>query len=670
MKPYISLCMIVKNEEKVLRRCLDSVKNIIEEIIIVDTGSTDNTKQIALDYATEVFDYKWNNNFADARNFAQSKANGKWIIFLDADEFVYSQNLINKINEMKEIEKTKKYDAFVVEQVNFIGNSGEQVTNCSTIRIYKNDSSIKFYRAIHEQLIKMGGSLSVGVMDLNIYHSGYLVKTQKEKKKTDRNVNLIQRELKHDSHGFDYYNMGNEYHIQGNIEEALNSYKKAYINKEHIDVIWVPRVVERIATCLIQLERYSDAMEVLEDAELYWTNIADFKCLKGQLFVYEHRYEDAESIFLELIANKRNFQTKHSINYLEYIPYRYLGEIYEKKQDTINAIKYFSLALNFNDQDFYILKKIYNLLVKNEEKNNLITFINNQPNIDKPINRLLLLKALLDLGEIELVEHYVDKWNVSCSAAFLFKVYLLKGEYRKAYSLIEENSFDIILEGGWNEYTDILILALQLDEPQLYSDLLISSHEVESLNYFLNKFNEYNIEKIKNEVLYILNKCIEYQKYDLFEQVIHKISSLSINVELGNLLYNNGFKDLALDFYLQIDDLIKLDEQAYVNIIESFIEKDNKNEALNFAFMAIEQDKIDYRIFILAIRILDEMNIQDDKDKLVDIAIKYYPGSKYLNVLKGELKTSRKPEKDLKNKNIKSERELLQNINSLMKSQL
>jgi glycosyltransferase involved in cell wall biosynthesis len=74
MKPFMSLCMIVKNEEKVLRRCLDPVKGIVDEIIIVDTGSTDNTKEIAKDYTDKIFEFKWNNNFSEARNYAASKA--------------------------------------------------------------------------------------------------------------------------------------------------------------------------------------------------------------------------------------------------------------------------------------------------------------------------------------------------------------------------------------------------------------------------------------------------------------------------------------------------------------------------------------------------------------------------------------------------------------------
>src|SRR5690606_23268197 len=104
MKPFISLCMIVKNEEKVLRRCLESVDGLVDEIIIVDTGSTDKTKEIASKFTTQIFDYKWINNFADARNYAQSKAKGKWILFLDGDEYVDRGNFTETIKSIKELD--------------------------------------------------------------------------------------------------------------------------------------------------------------------------------------------------------------------------------------------------------------------------------------------------------------------------------------------------------------------------------------------------------------------------------------------------------------------------------------------------------------------------------------------------------------------------------------
>lgn len=104
----ISLCMIVKNEEKVLKRCLDSVADLADEIIIVDTGSTDRTKEIAARYTDKIFDFKWIDDFSAARNFAFSKATKEYIYSADADEVLSAENrerfLILKENLIPEVE--------------------------------------------------------------------------------------------------------------------------------------------------------------------------------------------------------------------------------------------------------------------------------------------------------------------------------------------------------------------------------------------------------------------------------------------------------------------------------------------------------------------------------------------------------------------------------------
>lgn len=115
-----SLCMIVKNEEAVLRECLDSVKDLMDEIIIVDTGSTDKTKEIAAEYTPYVYDYQWSDDFAAARNFAFSKATGDYIYSADADEYLNEENRVKfkalKKVLMSEVEIVQM--VYVTEQIN------------------------------------------------------------------------------------------------------------------------------------------------------------------------------------------------------------------------------------------------------------------------------------------------------------------------------------------------------------------------------------------------------------------------------------------------------------------------------------------------------------------------------------------------------------------------
>lgn len=97
----VSLCMIVKNEEKVLGRCLDSAKEIADEIIIVDTGSTDRTKEIAAEYTEKIYDFEWNDDFSAARNESFRKATMDYCMWLDADDVIPEREQ-QKIKKLKE----------------------------------------------------------------------------------------------------------------------------------------------------------------------------------------------------------------------------------------------------------------------------------------------------------------------------------------------------------------------------------------------------------------------------------------------------------------------------------------------------------------------------------------------------------------------------------------
>lgn len=118
--PTLAVCMIVKDEESCLKSCLESIKDIADEIIIVDTGSTDRTKDIAKEYNTKISEFRWNNNFSDARNFSLKQATSDWILVLDADELFKRENLVN----IKKL-LTLDFDAFRLILKNYSNNDSD-----------------------------------------------------------------------------------------------------------------------------------------------------------------------------------------------------------------------------------------------------------------------------------------------------------------------------------------------------------------------------------------------------------------------------------------------------------------------------------------------------------------------------------------------------------------
>lgn len=136
----ISLCMIVKNEEAVLRRCLDGLTDIADEIIIADTGSTDNTKNIALEYTCNVYDYKWTGDFAAARNFVASKATKEYIYTADADEYLDEENR----------EKVKRLKSILLPEIEIVQMLYCTPPELSTVYNYEKEYRPKLYKRLRE----------------------------------------------------------------------------------------------------------------------------------------------------------------------------------------------------------------------------------------------------------------------------------------------------------------------------------------------------------------------------------------------------------------------------------------------------------------------------------------------------------------------------------------
>jgi len=214
----LSLSMIVKNEEKYLRDCLESVKGVVDEIIIVDTGSVDNTKKIAEEYGAIIFDYPWKNDFADARNFALSKSTGDWILYLDADERLNKKS-VQELKKRTQIQTQKGYHCRIVN----IDEVSKRPSIMSYVRLFANSSEISFEGKVHEQI---GNSLlnngyQINISGIEIIHIGYNLTEEELKIKAGRNLDILLEEYKSKQNGYNAFQLGQTLHILGRENEAL-----------------------------------------------------------------------------------------------------------------------------------------------------------------------------------------------------------------------------------------------------------------------------------------------------------------------------------------------------------------------------------------------------------------------------------------------------------------
>ena len=214
--------MIVKDEAERLGDCLASVAEYVEEMIVVDTGSTDNTMEIARSYGARVVQVPWEDDFAKARNVGLELATKRWVLSLDADERLSSPppGYLNYLTERQDVH------GYYVQMVSFIGDStdGDSMTD-EACRLFRNDPRIRFSRPIHEQVVPSLLALPDACLlrsELTVLHEGYLNTVIAKKNKNERNMAILQAALHCNPEDPEYrYAYGTELYQQQKYDEAL-----------------------------------------------------------------------------------------------------------------------------------------------------------------------------------------------------------------------------------------------------------------------------------------------------------------------------------------------------------------------------------------------------------------------------------------------------------------
>ena len=197
----ISACYIVKNEEKNLQKSINSLATVEDEIIVVDTGSKDGTREVAHRLGAQVYTQQWKNDFSLARNFALDKAGGEWVVFLDADErFVNSSGLNEYI---KKADTFPGCEALLLPLMNINIDTGteqaELISREYSLRIWRNRPNVRFYGCVHEMLLVSeceklrSPKLLTAHEKFTLHHTGYSRDLMPEKHK--RYLKMLQQEI-------------------------------------------------------------------------------------------------------------------------------------------------------------------------------------------------------------------------------------------------------------------------------------------------------------------------------------------------------------------------------------------------------------------------------------------------------------------------------------------
>lgn len=279
----ISLCMIVKNEEELLARCLDCVKDIVDEINIVDTGSTDRTVEIAKQYTDRVFFFEWIGNFAAARNESFKYATKEYILYLDADDVILEEDR----RKLKELKQTLDP---AVDSVSMYYDAGTDEYGNVTLRYRRNrlvrrDKNFKWVGDAHQYLSVHGKIINA---DISITH-------KKIRHSVGRTLNIYQKKLERGDvlTARDYFYFGNELRENGHYEKAIESYNR---NIE-MDSGWVE---DKFYACINKADcfrflgdRSNELRSLLQSMEYSRTPRAETCSRLGYLFQQQSDYPSA-----------------------------------------------------------------------------------------------------------------------------------------------------------------------------------------------------------------------------------------------------------------------------------------------------------------------------------------------------------------------------------------
>lgn len=301
-KATISLCMVVKNEEERIGRTLEKASRYVDEIIIVDTGSEDQTMAICERYGAKVWTIPWEDNFAQARNAGLQQAKSTWVLWLDADEELE----VSDEEEWRQALSDPSQLLWAIPIVNYYGSVPHDPNRsylAAQHRVFRNGRGFRFEHAIHEQLVwteREEGSegLELRKLPAVIHHYGYMDAVVQGKGKHQRNISILKKEQEQSGYRpwVDYHLASEYYRIQRYTEAfvCLNTAIQRFIEAGELPPSLIYKMKYDILLALGSIESASQG--IVKAIQLY-PDYTDLHYYHGLIELLKGNYEVAEQIF-------------------------------------------------------------------------------------------------------------------------------------------------------------------------------------------------------------------------------------------------------------------------------------------------------------------------------------------------------------------------------------
>ena len=346
--------MIVKNEADLLDRCLASVADFVDEIVIVDTGSTDRTVDIATSYGAIVIHHQWQDDFAEARNLSLAHATGDWILWMDADEELESEDGPT----LRETIEVSEEPILLIQLTNYYGSAPPDSNRAYQIahhRLFRNGRGFRFAQPIHEQLnaeAVLGSVPALRTLPVRIYHYGYMDEIKSSRGKAERNIEILLRQKVGESYSpWVDYHLASEWMGLKKVEAALGSVNLAiarFLARGQLP----PSITYKLKYALLLESGHADRVwPAVDKAIRIYPDYVDLYFYKGLARFLLGQYEDAAQTFSECLAIGDDCSLHLTMKGAgSFLPYYYRGQCRQRLGIANEALEDYEAALRLYPQ--------------------------------------------------------------------------------------------------------------------------------------------------------------------------------------------------------------------------------------------------------------------------------------------------------------------------------
>jgi glycosyltransferase involved in cell wall biosynthesis len=333
MRPTISLCMIVKNEARRLGTCLEQASKIVDQLIVVDTGSEDESVQIAEAAGARVYHHPWEGDFSKARNQSLSYATKDWILILDGDEVLDEGSL--HYFETLDLSETAP-PAYRFQIINFTTERAieQESGHQEQVRLFKRAPSHGYSGLIHNQLVNIDRMVQLNgpSCPIRVFHYGYIPSVWSAQRKNER-LTLLERAIEEAPNSlFAHYNLANHLKILDRHDEAVEHFISALPKETDLSFDWQISACYSGAFCANKIHRYEVALNLTDRALKADPLMVDALLRRVEALIGLDRSKETISLIEEALIDPRSYATKQIALYF-YLPYRLGRALYHTQRE-------------------------------------------------------------------------------------------------------------------------------------------------------------------------------------------------------------------------------------------------------------------------------------------------------------------------------------------------